>query len=54
MSIQSHKKRRRAEIIAFSPEFKKRVEETRSNLGIPEGGFPKEVRTVLRSPEKGV
>jgi hypothetical protein len=51
--LASHKKRRRADIVAFGPEFRKRVKETRLKLGIPEGGFPKDVRTVLGSPEKG-
>ena len=44
--VASYKKREKAEIIAFSPIFKQRIRDIRSKLGIPENGFPKDVRTV--------
>jgi hypothetical protein len=40
--LPSYKKRRRADLCAFSPEFKKRVKAVRSELGIPPDGFPME------------
>ncbi len=51
--LPSYKKRGKAEIIAFSPQFRKRVKEMRSKLGIPEGGFPKDIRSVEGPREKG-
>jgi hypothetical protein len=53
MRAPSYKKKKKAELCAFSPKFKERVKEIRSKLDIPEGGFPKEKRTVLGPPEKG-
>jgi len=53
MELTSYKKRKRAEVCAFSPHFKERVKEIRAKLGIPQGGVPKEARVVLGPPEKG-
>jgi len=41
--LPSYKRRRRADLCAFSPVFKERVKVVRSQLGIPQDGFPKEV-----------
>jgi len=38
--LTSHKKRRRATLIAFGPELKERITAVRSELGIPLDGFP--------------
>jgi len=38
--LPSYKKRRRAGLIAFSPVFKERTKVVRSELGIPQDGFP--------------
>jgi len=40
--LPSYKKRRRADLCAFSPEFKERVKAIRSELGIPPEGFSKD------------
>lgn len=39
--LPSHKKRRRAQLCALGPVFEERVKAVRSELGIPEQGFPK-------------
>ncbi len=50
--LSSHKRRRR-DVCTFGPEFEERLKAIRLKLGIPQGGFPKEVCTVLGPPEKG-
>lgn len=40
--LPSYKKRRRADLCAYSPEFKESVKVVRSELGIPPDGFPME------------
>lgn len=38
--LPSYKKRRRADLCAFSPAFRERVKAVRTEFGIPQNGFP--------------
>lgn len=49
--LTSCKKRRRTGFIAFSPAFKERIKQIRSELGIPSDGFP--TAKLLNSEEPG-